>query len=137
MQQACAVLDSVWEIPPGQTSEIQPHLLRALGHGGNYLVGAYEPGGSMVGASVAFFTEPLGSAMHSHITAVLRGGGFPNRLPAQPLIKVATRVVDRQLMRQRSFAFSRNCAVQSTNPPSPTSTFSPPSCVAISIAAGE
>jgi predicted GNAT superfamily acetyltransferase len=73
MQLACAVLDRVWEIPPGQTSEIQPHLLRALGHGGNYLVGAYEPGGSMVGASVAFFTEPLGSAMHSHITGVLPG----------------------------------------------------------------
>ncbi len=73
MQQACVVLDRVWEIPPGQTSEIQPHLLRALGHGGNYLVGAYEPGGAMVGASVAFFTEPLGSAMHSHITGVLPG----------------------------------------------------------------
>ncbi len=78
MQVACTVLDRVWDIPPGQTSEIQPHLLRALGHGGNYLVGAYEPGGEMVGASVAFFTEPLGSAMHSHITGVLpatAGGG--------------------------------------------------------------
>jgi len=73
MQQACVVLDRVWEIPPGQTSEIQPHLLRALGHGGNYLVGAYEPAGPMIGASVAFFTEPLGSAMHSHITGVLPG----------------------------------------------------------------
>ena len=73
MQQACVVLDRVWDIPPGQTSEIQPHLLRALGHGGNYLVGAYQPSGLMVGASVAFFTEPLGSAMHSHITGVLPG----------------------------------------------------------------
>jgi predicted GNAT superfamily acetyltransferase len=73
MQRACAVLDRVWEIPQGQTSEIQPHLLRALGHGGNYLVGAYQPGTAMVGASVAFFTEPLGSAMHSHITGVLPG----------------------------------------------------------------
>ena len=67
------MLDRVWEIPQGQTSEIQPHLLRALGHGGNYLVGAYQPGTAMVGASVAFFTEPLGSAMHSHITGVLPG----------------------------------------------------------------
>ena len=73
MLQACALLDRVWEIPQGQTSEIQPHLLRALGHGGNYLVAACEPGGAMVGASVAFFTEPLGSAMHSHITGVLPG----------------------------------------------------------------
>jgi len=73
MQQACAVLDRVWEIPPGQTSEIQPHLLRALAHGGNYLVGAFRSDGEMAGASVAFFTEPLGSAMHSHITGVLPG----------------------------------------------------------------
>ncbi len=40
MQDACTVLDRVWDIPPGQTSKIQPHLLRALGHGGNYVVGA-------------------------------------------------------------------------------------------------
>ena len=73
MLQACELLDRVWEIPQGQTSEIQPHLLRALGHGGNYLVAAWEPGGAMVGASVAFFIEPLGSAMHSHITGVLPG----------------------------------------------------------------
>ena len=53
---------------------MQPALLRALGHGGNYLVGAYRVDtGELVGASVAFFTEPLGAAMHSHITGVLAG----------------------------------------------------------------
>ena len=71
IQAACLVLNEVWGIGPGQASEIQPHLLRALGHGGNYLVGAYGPGGEPVGASVCFFTEPLGAAMHSHITGVL------------------------------------------------------------------
>jgi len=79
MTSACAVLDEVWGIAPGAVSEIQPPLLRALGHGGNYLVGAYREGGAvsagggLVGASVAFFTEPLGAAMHSHITGVLGG----------------------------------------------------------------
>ena len=73
LQDACTVLDRVWDVPPGRPSKIQPHLLRALGHGGNYVVGAYQPGETMVGASVAFFTAPLGSAMQSHITGVLPG----------------------------------------------------------------
>lgn len=68
---ACTVLNQVWQIGPGQPSEIQPQLLRALGHGGNHLVGAYGPDGAALGASVSFFTEPLGTAMHSHITGVL------------------------------------------------------------------
>jgi predicted GNAT superfamily acetyltransferase len=74
MQAACAVLDEVWGIGPGAGSEVHPALLRALGHGGNYLVGAHQKdSGQLVGVSVAFFTEPLGAAMHSHITGVLPG----------------------------------------------------------------
>lgn len=74
MSAACAVLDRVWDIGPGEVSEVQPALLRALGHGGNYLVGAYRTDSQeLLGASVAFFTEPLGAAMHSHITGVLGG----------------------------------------------------------------
>ena len=72
MTAACVVFDRVWDIGPDQVSEVQPALLRALGHGGNYLFGAYRVDtGELVGASVAFFTEPLGAAMHSHITGVL------------------------------------------------------------------
>jgi len=71
---ACAVLEEVWGVEPGAVFDVQPHLLRALGHGGNYLVGAYSgSSGQLIGASSAFFTEPLGSAMHSHITGVLAG----------------------------------------------------------------
>ncbi len=74
MTAACAVLEQVWGVEPGAVFDVQPHLLRALGHGGNYLVGAYPLGsGELVGASSAFFTEPLGAAMHSHITGVLPG----------------------------------------------------------------
>ena len=75
MTAACAVLDRVWDIPPGEASDVQPHLLRALGPR-RQLPGRRLPrgrSGEMVGASVAFFTEPLGAAMHSHITGVLPG----------------------------------------------------------------
>ncbi len=79
MTAACRLLDNVWQIPPGEVSEVRPSLLRALGHGGNYLVGAYRAGGpeagQMLAASVAFFGVPLGESMHSHITGVLPGAG--------------------------------------------------------------
>ncbi len=74
MRAACEVLSRVWDIRPPAMIDVQPHLLRALGHGGSYQVGAYRAGSTeMVGASVAFFIEPLGAAMHSHITGVLPG----------------------------------------------------------------
>ncbi len=74
MTAACDLLGRVWGIGPGEAFDLQPHLLRALGHGGNYLVGAYRStDDALVGASAAFFTEPLGAAMHSHITGVIPG----------------------------------------------------------------
>jgi predicted GNAT superfamily acetyltransferase len=74
MDDACAVLRTVWDIGPGQNFDVSRHLLRAFGHGGNYQFGAYPLGADRpVGASVCFFTEPLGAAMHSHITGVLPG----------------------------------------------------------------
>ncbi|MET0965544.1 MAG: GNAT family N-acetyltransferase [Nakamurella sp.] len=74
MDEACAVLRTVWGIGPGQKFDISAHLLRAFGHGGSYQFGAYPAGQDRpVGASVCFFTEPLGAAMHSHITGVLPG----------------------------------------------------------------
>jgi predicted GNAT superfamily acetyltransferase len=74
MQAACAVLSRIWDIRPPAALDVQPHLMRVLGHGGNYLAGAYRVGSAeLIGASVAFFIEPLGVAMHSHITGVLGG----------------------------------------------------------------
>jgi len=79
MTVACRLLDDVWDIPPEDASEVRPSLLRALGHAGNYLVGAYLTAGArqgqLVGASVAFFGTPLGASLHSHITGVLPGSG--------------------------------------------------------------
>ncbi len=79
MTVACRLLDDVWDIPPEDASEVRPSLLRALGHAGNYLAGAYLTAGprqgQLVAASVAFFGTPLGASLHSHITGVLPGSG--------------------------------------------------------------
>ena len=79
MTVACRLLDDVWEIPAGGASDVRPSLLRALGHAGNYLAGAYASGGpragEMVAASVAFFGAPPGQSLHSHITGVLPRSG--------------------------------------------------------------
>ena len=45
-------------------------MLVALSHGGNYVAGAFR-GKTLVGTCAAFFTTPLGTAMHSHIAGVL------------------------------------------------------------------
>lgn len=89
--------------------------------------------------SAAIGSWPRSRRTRSSLGAgVGRGPWLRRTVPwVQPPIKAATRVVDRQLTRQRSFAFSRNCAVQSTNPPSPRSTSAPSTSAAISIAAGE
>ncbi|GAA1555916.1 hypothetical protein GCM10009678_43700 [Actinomadura kijaniata] len=65
------LFDRIWR--PGEPL-FQVELLRALSHAGNYVAGAFE-GGTMVGASVAFFAEPAGEALHSHVTGALGGRG--------------------------------------------------------------
>ena len=67
---ACELLDRVWGLGPGQTSEIQPPLLRALEHAGSYVVGGYRDD-HLVAASVGFLAAPIGRGLHSHITGVL------------------------------------------------------------------
>ncbi|MEU7898051.1 GNAT family N-acetyltransferase [Nonomuraea sp. NPDC049152] len=70
--EAFAVFTGIWGFEQGN-QPINPELMRALSHAGNYIAGAYE-GGRMVGASVAFFAE--GRALHSHITGALIGRGI-------------------------------------------------------------
>ena len=70
---AADVLDEVWCRRPEDPPELQPALMVALDHAGNYLVGAWA-GEEMVGASVAFLgRRPDGWTLHSHITGVLPG----------------------------------------------------------------
>ncbi|MER0446731.1 GNAT family N-acetyltransferase [Streptomyces sp. Edi4] len=63
----------IWGTPPEQ-APMSAEVMRALSHAGNYVAGAYE-GDRLVGAAVAFFGEPLGTTMHSHITGALPGLG--------------------------------------------------------------
>ncbi|MGW1990266.1 GNAT family N-acetyltransferase [Embleya sp. NPDC001921] len=63
----------IWGSRPG-ASPISAEVMRALAHAGNYVAGAYEDG-RLVGASVAFFGEPIGTSLHSHITGTVVGRG--------------------------------------------------------------
>lgn len=48
---------------------VTTELLRAFSKAGNYVAGAFEAD-RLVGACVAFFHEPAGNALHSHIAGV-------------------------------------------------------------------
>ncbi|WP_244409928.1 GNAT family N-acetyltransferase [Streptomyces albofaciens] len=63
----------IWGSEPG-SSPISAEVMRALSHAGNYVAGAYE-GGRLVGASVAFLGDPIGTGLHSHITGAVMGRG--------------------------------------------------------------
>ena len=67
------LFEEVWRPAGGDPPPVTAGLLRALGHGGGYVVGAFA-GTRMVGASAAFFTAPPDPALHSHITGVAPGG---------------------------------------------------------------
>ncbi|ASQ93281.1 GNAT family N-acetyltransferase [Streptomyces sp. 11-1-2] len=64
----------IWGTEPGSSSPISAEVMRALSHSGNYVAGAYEDD-RLVGASVAFFGEPMGTSLHSHITGAVMGRG--------------------------------------------------------------
>lgn len=65
---ASALFDEVWRAGPGR-SPMEPGLIVALEHAGNYCAGAFA-GDTLVGACVGFFGTPLGEVLHSHIAAV-------------------------------------------------------------------
>ena len=82
MTNAVDLLAGIWgrAANPPVTAE----LLRAFSKAGNYVAGAFEAD-RLVGACVAFFHAPAGSALHSHIAgvsavAVGRGVGFALKL---------------------------------------------------------
>ncbi len=82
LQQVSAASDLLSEVWGGDHDGMPAHLLRALAHSGNYAMGLYD-GPLMVAASVAFFSDPSRSAMHSHITGVrpgYQGRGFGRML---------------------------------------------------------
>lgn len=70
MAAAAALLADVWGMET-KHSRLDPSMLVAMVHSGNYVAGAFVDG-VLVAASVGFFHPPLANAMHSHITGVLR-----------------------------------------------------------------
>jgi predicted GNAT superfamily acetyltransferase len=73
MTEASALLAQVWRTGPRE-SPMEPGLLVALGFAGNYVSGAFDADGTMVGACAGFLGAPLGGLLHSHVAAVRPGG---------------------------------------------------------------
>lgn len=73
MTEASALLAQVWRTTPRE-SPVEPGLLVALGFAGNYVSGAFDADGAMVGACAGFLGAPLGGLLHSHVAAVRPGG---------------------------------------------------------------
>ncbi|AZG45668.1 GNAT family N-acetyltransferase [Gordonia insulae] len=72
LEQLTRVFDDVWHPDPGNRP-VSVDMLRALSHAGNYVAGAYVKD-RLAGGSVGFFSAPVGTALHSHITGVSRIG---------------------------------------------------------------
>lgn len=76
MHAAAALFEQVWQTD-AHAVPMEPGLLVALGHAGNYCVGAFDATDALVGACVGFFGVPLGQVLHSHIAAVRPGAAGP------------------------------------------------------------
>lgn len=81
-QEAADLFALVWQTGP-EAAPISAHLLQAMAHTGNYVVGVYS-GGQLVGASVAWRAgDP--TELHSHISGLTpqrqnHGAGFALKL---------------------------------------------------------
>lgn len=85
--EAALLLDEVWSVDETGTNVLEPGLIVAFSHAGNYVSAAYsldEPE-EMIGVTIGFFGQPLGTIMHSHIAGVRhqiigRGAGSAMKL---------------------------------------------------------
>lgn len=78
---ATQLLAKVWGLDPGKP-QVNPDMMVALAHAGNYVAGAYD-GDQLVGASIGFFHAPGDNTLHSHIAGVVGdriGGGVGKAL---------------------------------------------------------
>ncbi|MGC2939402.1 MULTISPECIES: hypothetical protein [unclassified Brevibacterium] len=84
---ASLLLDEVWSVDETGSTVFEPSLIIAFAHAGNYVSAAYsvdEPD-EMIGVTIGFFGQPLGTVMHSHIAGVRhqvigRGAGSAMKL---------------------------------------------------------
>jgi predicted GNAT superfamily acetyltransferase len=69
LQSVAELFDEIWR-PAANSPLVNVEQLRAMTHVGNYLAGAFDGSGRLIGASLGFFAAPPGVALHSHITGV-------------------------------------------------------------------
>lgn len=77
-----ALLEDIWGVKP-----VEPALLVSLAHSGGYAVvavdastggrGASAPDDHVLGAAAGYFSQPLGTTLHSHVAGVRPGLGRP------------------------------------------------------------
>ena len=84
---ASLLLDEVWNVDETGTNVFEPSLIIAFAHAGNYVSAAYSADDpeEMIGVTIGFFGQPLGTVMHSHIAGVRhqvigRGAGSAMKL---------------------------------------------------------
>lgn len=70
--EASLLLDEVWNVDQTGTNVLEPGLIVAFAHAGNYVSAAYsrDDPAEMIGVTIGFFGQPLGTVMHSHIAGV-------------------------------------------------------------------
>lgn len=85
--EASLLLDEVWSVDETGSTVFEPGLIVAFTHAGNYVSAAYRVGepDEMIGVTIGFFGQPLGTVMHSHIAgvrheAIGRGAGSAMKL---------------------------------------------------------
>ncbi|GAA4283021.1 hypothetical protein GCM10022261_05520 [Brevibacterium daeguense] len=116
--EASLLLDEVWNVGRAGTTQLEPGLLVALAHSGNYVAAAFDSeDDTMIGVTVGFFGEPLGKMMHSHIAGVRhehvgRGTGAAMKLHQRLWclnrgIRQMTWTFDPLIARNANFNFSR------------------------------
>lgn len=73
--EASLLLDEVWNVDKTGTNVFEPGLIVAFAHAGNYVSAAFsaDDPDEMIGVTVGFFGQPLGTVMHSHIAGVRHG----------------------------------------------------------------
>ncbi|WP_181272917.1 hypothetical protein [Brevibacterium oceani] len=84
---ASLLLDEVWSVDDTGSTVFEPSLIIAFAHAGNYVSAAYsvDDPDEMIGVTIGFFGQPLGTVMHSHIAGVRhqvigRGAGSAMKL---------------------------------------------------------
>lgn len=116
--EASLLLDEVWNVGKAGTTQLEPGLIVALAHAGNYVAGAFDAeDDSLIGVTIGFFGQPLGKMMHSHIAGVRheqvgRGTGAAMKLHQRLWclnhgIKQMTWTFDPLIARNAYFNFSR------------------------------